>query len=104
MSITESVHTAVSTVAVQAATVCPKAPGDAQKYVNDITGYVQWGVLVLLVIGVIVGIGAIVAGRLFSMPQASQTGIVSIVIVFLSAIGYMILPGMINGVTGTGCV
>ena len=99
-----SVGHSVADAAIRAAVVCPKAPGDAQKYVNDITGYVQWGVLVLLVIGIIVGIGAIVAGRVFSMPQASQTGIVSIVVVFLSAIGYMILPGMINGVTGSGCV
>lgn len=100
---TSAGHVVVDT-ALRVALVCPKAPGEAQKYVNDITGYVQWGVLVLLVIGVIVGIGAIVAGRVFSMPQASQTGIVSIVVVFLSAIGYMVLPGMIDGVTGTGCV
>ena len=48
--------------------------------------------------------GAIVAGRVFSMPHASKVGVISIVVVFLAAIGYMILPSMITGITGSGCV
>jgi len=84
--------------------VCPQAPGNAQQYADDVTGYVLWGVLILFVIGVIVGVGAIAAGRLFSMPHASKVGVISIVVTFMSAIGYMILPGMIEGITGTGCV
>jgi hypothetical protein len=49
----------------------------------------------LFVIAVVVAIGAIVAGRLFSMPHASKVGVVSIVVVFLYAIAYMVLPGLI---------
>jgi hypothetical protein len=49
--------------------ICPVAPGNAQKYVDQITGYVLWGVGVLFLVAVMVSIGAIVAGRLFSMPQ-----------------------------------
>jgi len=30
--------------------------------------------------------------------------VVSIAVVFLAAVGYMILPGMIGGITGSGCV
>jgi len=84
--------------------VCPVAPGDAQKYIDQITGYVLWGVLILFVVGIVVAIGAVVAGRLFSMPHASKVGVVSIAVVFLAAVGYMILPGMIGGITGSGCV
>ncbi len=84
--------------------ICPKAPAGAEAYVDQITGYVLWGVLALFVIGVVVGVGAIVAGRVISMPHASKVGIISIVVVFLAAIAYMILPGMIAGITGNGCV
>lgn len=86
------------------ATVCPKAPPGAQTYVNDITGYIQWGVLALFAAGVIVAIGAIAAGRMFGMPHASKVGIISAVVVFFSAIGYMVVPAMIDGVTGSGCI
>ena len=41
--------------------VCPVAPGDAQKYIDQITGYVLWGVLILFVVGVVVAIGAVVS-------------------------------------------
>jgi len=56
------------------------------------------------VIGGITGVGSIVAGRVFSMPHASKVGVISIVVVFLSAIGYMIVPSMISGITGSGCI
>ena len=84
--------------------VCPVAPPGAQAYADQITGYVLWGVLILFVVGIVVAIGAVIAGRLFSMPHASKVGVVSIAVVFLAAVGYMILPGMINGITGSGCV
>ena len=84
--------------------VCPQAPGDAQKYVDQITGYVLWGVGILFVIAVVIAIGAIVAGRLFSIPHASKVGVVSIVVVFIAAIGYLVLPGMLAALLGTGCI
>ncbi len=87
-----------------ASKVCPKAPGQAQQYVDQLTGYVLWGVLALFLIGAVTGVGAIVAGRVFSMPHASKVGVISIVVVFLAAIGYMIVPSMISGITGSGCI
>ena len=84
--------------------ICPKAPGNAQTYVDQITGYVLWGVQILFVIAIVVAIGAIVAGRLFSMPHASKVGVISIVVVFLSAIAYLVLPGLIDAVMGSGCI
>jgi hypothetical protein len=50
--------------------VCPRAPGNAAQYVDQITGNVLWGVGVLFVVAIVVGIGAIVAGRLFNMPHS----------------------------------
>jgi hypothetical protein len=56
------------------------------------------------VVGVITGVGAVVAGRVFAMPHASKVGVISIVVVFLAAIAYMVVPGMVSGITGSGCV
>lgn len=85
-------------------TVCPKAPPGAQAHADDLMGYVLWGVLILFGLGVVTGVGAVAAGRVFSMPHASKTGLISLVVVFLSAIGYMIAPGIVAGITGTGCI
>lgn len=94
----------MSSLALTVMQICPVAPGDAQVYVDQITGYVLWGVKVMFVIAVVVSIGAIVAGRLFSMPQASKVGVVSIVVVFLCAIAYLVLPGMLDAILGSGCI
>ena len=82
--------------------VCPVAPPGAEAYADKITGYVLWGVIILFGVGVIIGIGAIVAGRVFAMPHASKTGVVSVVVVFIAAVAYMVLPGMLDGITGSG--
>jgi len=84
--------------------VCPVAPGDAAKYVDQITGNVLWGVGVLFLLAVVVAIGAVVAGRLFSMPHASKVGVISLVVVFVAAIAYLTLPGMLDALMGSGCI
>jgi hypothetical protein len=84
--------------------ICPTAPGGAQKYVDQITGYVLWGVGILFVVAIVVAVGAIVAGRLFSMPHASKVGVISIVVVFMSAVAYLVLPGMLSSIMGSGCI
>ena len=84
--------------------VCPVAPPGAQQYADQITGYVLWGVGILFIVGVVVAIGAIVAGRIFSMPHASKVGVVSIFVTLLAGIGYMVLPGIIDSILGSGCI
>jgi hypothetical protein len=86
------------------ASVCPVAPPGAQGYADTLTGYVLWGVLALMVIGVVVSLGAVVGGRVFAMPHASRAGVVGVAVVFVAAIAYMVVPGMLAGVTGSGCV
>lgn len=84
--------------------VCPQAPGDAQKYADEITGYVLWGVIALFVLAGVVGIGAIVAGRVFNMPHASKVGVISIFVIIMAAVAYMIVPSIISGIIGSGCL
>lgn len=84
--------------------VCPKAPPGAQVPTDTITGYVLWGVGILFVVGIIIAIGAIIAGRVFAMPHASKVGVISVVVVFLAAIGYLVLPSMLSVLLGNGCI
>ena len=63
-----------------------------------------WGVIILFGLGLIIGLGAIIAGRVFSMQHASKVGVISIVVVFMCAIAYLALPGMLNGILGQGCI
>ena len=84
--------------------ICPKAPPGAIQPVNEITGYVVWGVFILFGLALIIGLGAIVAGRIFSMPHASKVGVISLVVVFAAAVAYLVLPGMLDGILGNGCV
>lgn len=94
----------VSTRGGPIAQVCPKAPPGAQVHVDDLTGYVLWGVRAIFTLAVVTGVGAMVAGRLFSMPHASKAGLISLVVVFLSAIAYAVVPGILKAVTGAGCI
>jgi hypothetical protein len=84
--------------------ICPKAPSGATQPVNEITGYVVWGVIILFSLSLIIGLGAIVAGRIFSMPHASKVGVISLVVVFVAAVAYLVLPGMLDGILGKGCI
>ena len=84
--------------------VCPVAPPGAQQYADQITGYVLWGVGILFIVGVVVAIGAIVAGRIFSMPHASKAGIVSIFVAMLTGIAYMVVPSIVASILGSGCI
>lgn len=89
---------------VTVSSICPVAPPGAEVPTGQITGYVLWGVLILFLLGIVIGIGAVLAGRIFSMPHASKVGVVSLVVVFIAAIGYLVLPGMLNGMLGDGCL
>jgi hypothetical protein len=84
--------------------ICPKAPGNAEHYTNVIIGYVLWGVGILFVVGLIIAVGGIVAGRVFSMPHASKLGVISIVVVFIAAVAYLVLPGILKALMGSGCI
>ena len=84
--------------------ICPKAPPGAQQYADQITGYVLWGVIMLFLVGVVIGIGAIVAGRIFNMPHSSKVGIISIFVVVMAAIAYMVMPSIVDSILGSGCI
>ena len=94
----------IASIATAPAAICPVAPPGAEAHANTLIGYVLWGVLALFFVGVVVSIGAIVAGRVFSMPHASKAGVVGVVVVFIAGVAYVVAPGMLAAITGSGCV
>lgn len=99
-----SVLSVYEAAATRLPAVCPTAPPGAQAHVDKITGYVLWAVLALFVIGLVVGVGGIVAGRAFQMQHASKTGVVGIAVVFAAALAYLVLPPILDAMLGQGCV
>lgn len=95
----EHVKTGVRVVAA----VCPQAPPGMQGYSDQVTGWVKWGVLALIIIAALVSIGSILIGRIFSHPHASRYGAMGLGIVVLAAILYVTILGILGGITGSGC-
>lgn len=94
----------VNEAMVLPARVCPKAPPGAQTHVDTILGYVMWGVGILFFLGIIVGIGAAIAGRVFGMRHASTAGVIGVVMVFIAVIAYFVAPSILDAMMGDGCV
>lgn len=84
--------------------VCPKAPPGAQRYADDVMGYVLWGVGIVFFLGLVISVAALVAGRIVNMPHATKMGIVGIVMVIVAAIAYVVAPGIVDGILGNGCI
>lgn len=87
-----------------AAKICPKVPPGAAGPTNEITGYVLWGVTTIFFLSLGVGLGAVVGGRMVGMRHASTIGIISLVVTFVSGIAYLVLPSMLEGLLGKGCI
>jgi bacteriorhodopsin len=94
---------AAATARLYAAGICPQAPPGMQQYQDQITSWVKWGVLGLIVVAALVSIGSILIGRIFSHPHASRYGAMGLGITVICAILYVTVLGILAGITGTGC-
>lgn len=84
--------------------VCPTAPPGAAKPMEQLTGYVLWGVIALFAVAVAVSVGAIVVGKMMNMPHASKGGVIALMVIALAAITYLAAPDIVNGILGNGCI
>ena len=85
--------------------VCPVAPEGAQPLVNQFLGWFAW---FLVWIGfpasVLAAVGAILIGKLFSMPHVGKGGLIGIFVILGAALLYLVVPGILAGFLGDGCV
>lgn len=86
------------------ATVCPVAPAGAAAPVNELTGNMLWFLKIAFPTAIAVCILLIVAGRMANARVLVGVGAGGIAIVFLCGIGFLVLPGMISGMVGGGCI
>jgi hypothetical protein len=85
--------------------VCPVAPpGQAQTWADNITGWVQWGVLAILAMSFFASVGMMVWGKIWSHPKGARLGLEGLAICLVTAITYVSGYTVITGITGTGCV
>ncbi|WP_231502562.1 hypothetical protein [Blastococcus sp. URHD0036] len=74
-----------------------------QGFADQVTGWVKWGVLVLIVISAVMSLGAVLLGRIFSHPHASRYGAMGVAVVVMVAITYTVILVILDSITGSGC-
>ena len=99
MSRTSTITQAAQTLAA----VCPVAPPGMQAYLDQVLGWVKWGVIGLITITALVSVGAIGVGKIFAMPHASSRGAIGVAVSVIMAILFVTIVAVINGVVGSGC-
>ena len=106
MSVT-TIHTqaadAVRSLTYEAAGVCPKAPEGMQSFATTIEGNVKWGVLILLFVAFLIGIGAMLSGRIMHHPSLARNGVVTLVVDVFVAVLLVSGYAVIAGIVGKGC-
>ena len=84
--------------------VCPQLPPGAQAAFDTINGYVLGGVIALFITVVIIGIGAIVLGRVIHNPHLTKGGVITLVVTVAVAALLPVLLPIVQGLIGTGCI
>lgn len=85
--------------------ICAKMPPGAEAAMADINGYVLWVVLAIFGTAALVGIGAIVTGRLLGMPHVTKGGVVTLIVVAVAAVLLPVYLPILQGLLGsTGCI
>lgn len=83
--------------------VCPRVPPGAQAFYDEIMGYALWMVGGGFLAALAVSILLIVLGKVFGMRMLSSIGGVGILVTFGALFLYLILPGIMRALYGTGC-
>jgi hypothetical protein len=80
--------------------VCAKAPAGIEHYTDLMLSWVKYGVLVVIIAGGFISVGALIIGKLGSMSRAAQMGASGLVYAVLAAIAYVTIYGILNTIVG----
>ncbi|WP_077686839.1 hypothetical protein [Tessaracoccus aquimaris] len=85
--------------------VCPVAPEGAQTLVDQFLGWFSWALVwIAFPAGVLAAVAAVILGKVFSMPHVSKGGLIGVFVVLGAALLYLVIPGILAGFLGDGCV
>lgn len=83
--------------------VCAKAPTGVAPYVNDILGWVKYGVLAIIIGAGFASSGALIVGKFGQMGRAAQIGASGLFWTVIGAVAFVTIYAILNGIVGQGC-
>lgn len=85
--------------------VCPMAPTGAQPLVDQFLGWFAWFLVwVAFPAGILAAVGMVLFGKIFSMPHVGKAGLIGLFVVLGAGLLYLVVPGILAGFLGDGCV
>ena len=82
---------------------CAKAPDGVAPYVEEVLGWVKYGVIAIIIACGFASTGAMVVGKIGSMGRAAQIGASGLFWTVIGAIAFVVIYGVLNGIVGNGC-
>ncbi|MEJ7831874.1 MAG: hypothetical protein WKF79_03090 [Nocardioides sp.] len=83
--------------------VCANAPDGVEPYVNEVLGWVKYGVIAIIIGCGFASVGAMIVGKIASMGRAAQIGASGLFWTVIGAIAFVVIYGILNGIVGNGC-
>jgi hypothetical protein len=83
--------------------VCAQAPTGVKPYVNDILGWVKYGVIAIIIGAGFASTGALIVGKFGQMGRAAQMGASGLFWTVIGAIAFVTIYAILNGIVGNGC-
>src|SRR6478609_7186448 len=75
--------------------VCAAPPAGVEPYVQDILGWVKYGVIAIIIGAGFASIGAMIVGKLGSMGRAAQVGASGLFWSVLGAVAFVVIYGVL---------
>lgn len=83
--------------------VCAQAPTGVKPYVNDILGWLKYGVIAIIIGAGFASAGALIVGKFGQMGRAAQIGASGLFWTVLGAVVFVTIYAILNGIVGNGC-
>lgn len=83
--------------------VCAQAPDGVEPYVQDVLGWVKYGVIAIIIGAGFASVGAMIVGKIGSMGRAAQFGASGLFWTVIGAIAFVVIYGVLTGIVGNGC-
>lgn len=85
------------------ANVCAQAPTGVKPYVDDIIGWIKYGVIAIIIGAGFASTGALIVGKFAQMGRAAQVGASGLFWTVIGAIAFVVIYAILNGIVGNGC-